>query len=157
MTLQITPDRSGFETLMRAREGEVLNVYADTKGIPTCGIGHKVLPADNLELGDIITQAQCDAFFAVDGDAAWEAAVAQADQAGITSAAFLPWLASVNFQLGTNWIAKFASTWEMICAGDYDAAADHIGTLPWASETPVRVADFAGALRALPSKETILC
>jgi GH24 family phage-related lysozyme (muramidase) len=149
MTLQITPDRSGFETLMRAREGEVLNVYRDTKGIPTCGIGHKVLPADNLELGDLITQAQCDAFFASDGAAAWSAAAAQAAQAGITSPAFLPWLASVCFQLGVGWTAEFASTWDMICAGDYDAAADHIGTLPWARETPVRVTDFAGALRAL--------
>lgn len=149
MTLQITPDRPGFETLIRLREGEVLNVYADTKNIPTCGIGHRVLPTDNLQLGDIITQAQCDAFFAVDGANAWDAAITQAQQANITDPAFLPYLASVNFQLGTGWTEEFGSTWAMICAGDYDAAAAHIGTLPWARETPVRVEDFAGALRAL--------
>jgi GH24 family phage-related lysozyme (muramidase) len=154
MTLQITPDRSGFETLMRAREGEVLNVYADTKGIPTCGIGHKVLPADNLELGDIITQAQCDAFFAVDGDAAWEAAVAQARQAGITDPAFLPWLASVNFQLGTRWNLAFPNTWGHIVAGDYETAATMVGESEWAEETPQRTEDFQQALRALPAKVT---
>ncbi len=53
-------------TLLENREGIRLKVYKDSKGIPTVGVGHVVLPADNLKVGDHITQAQCDAFLAQD-------------------------------------------------------------------------------------------
>lgn len=43
-----------------------LTVYADSKGNPTVGYGHKVLPGDNLKLGDQITQIRADQFFAND-------------------------------------------------------------------------------------------
>lgn len=47
-------------------EGRVLHVYFDSCKIPTCGVGHVVLPADGLKPGDAITQEQCDAFLAHD-------------------------------------------------------------------------------------------
>ncbi len=47
-------------------EGVVLRVYRDVSGIPTCGVGHVVLPEDGLSVGDPITQAQCDAFLTHD-------------------------------------------------------------------------------------------
>lgn len=53
-------------TLLENREGIRLKVYRDSKGIPTVGVGHVCLPADNLKVGDHITQAQCDAFLAQD-------------------------------------------------------------------------------------------
>lgn len=52
--------------LVRHAEGEVLSVYADSRGLPTCGVGHLVRNADNLKLGDTITQAQSDAFLQAD-------------------------------------------------------------------------------------------
>src|SRR5690348_9873974 len=52
--------------LLENREGVRLTVYKDSKGIPTVGVGHVVLPEDGLKLGDKITQAQCDAFLAHD-------------------------------------------------------------------------------------------
>lgn len=47
-------------------EGERLTVYRDSADIPTVGVGHKVLPQDNLAVGDTITQAQSDAFLRAD-------------------------------------------------------------------------------------------
>src|SRR5688572_10054389 len=38
------------------REGKRLKVYKDHKGIPTVGVGHKVVPADYLRVGDTITE-----------------------------------------------------------------------------------------------------
>jgi lysozyme len=47
-------------------EGRVLRVYLDSCKIPTCGVGHVVLPGDGLHVGDPITPEQCDAFLAHD-------------------------------------------------------------------------------------------
>lgn len=47
-------------------EGERLMVYRDSANIPTVGIGHKVLPADDLEVGDMITPAQVRTFLISD-------------------------------------------------------------------------------------------
>lgn len=145
----VTPDRAGFEALVALREGRRNTVYHDSKGIPTVGIGHRVVPADQLSVGDVIDDARVDALFAADSEGAWNAAAAQAAEAGITDPAFLPYLASVCFQLGVNWTAKWPHTWAMICRGDYAMAAAGLGGTPWAFETPQRVADFQGALRRL--------
>lgn len=51
---------------LEANEGMVLRVYRDVVGIPTCGVGHVLLPGDGLHVGDPISQAQCDAFLARD-------------------------------------------------------------------------------------------
>lgn len=51
---------------LEQQEGRVLRVYPDSVGIPTCGVGHVVLPGDGLQLGDPITEEQCTAFLAHD-------------------------------------------------------------------------------------------
>jgi GH24 family phage-related lysozyme (muramidase) len=148
-----TPQQEAdFEALMKLREGCRNDVYLDTVGKATVGIGHLVQAGDNLNVGDVITGAQVDAFFAQDGAKAMNAAQAQAAEAGITDPTFVPYLASVNFQLGTDWTAKFPNTWNMIVNGQYDAAADALNGTVWNTQTPTRVQDFQGALRRLPPK-----
>lgn len=144
-----------LEDLLKLREGIRLDVYPDTRDRATVGIGHLVLDADNLDVGDSITQDQCDAFFRKDAMGAMDAAQRQMAEAGISSANFLPWLASVNFQLGTNWTHEFAQTWHMITGGNYVGAANHLSSTAWADETPLRVHDFAQALKALPPKVVV--
>jgi GH24 family phage-related lysozyme (muramidase) len=145
-------ENDDFEKLMELREGKENTVYRDTLGKPTVGIGHLVVPGDNLKVGDRITDAQVTAFFQKDGAAALAAARSQAAEAGITDPAFIPYLASVNFQLGTRWTATFPNTWKMIVDGKYDDAADALDGTIWAKQTPVRVKDFQDALRKLPAK-----
>jgi hypothetical protein len=77
------------------------------------------------------------------------AAVAQCHEAGITDSQFLPWLASVNFQLGAAWNKKLFGTWALIVQRRYAEAADHEEMSLWAQQTPVRADDFARALKAL--------
>jgi lysozyme len=142
-----------FEELMALREGRETTVYLDSLGKPTVGIGHLVLPEDKLKVGDTITDEQVDALFKKDGAAAMAAARLQAVTAGITDSAFIPYLASVNFQLGTKWTATFPHTWKMIVDGDYENAATALDGTAWAKQTPVRVKDFQDALRRLPEKK----
>lgn len=148
----IQTEDAAFEQLMRLREGCENAVYNDSLNKLTVGIGHLVLPSDNLKLGDIISDARVSALFAQDGAAALAAGRAQAAAAGITSSAFIPYIASVNFQLGTYWTGKFPETWGMIVKGDYQQAANALNGTLWQTQTPSRVTDFQNALRALPPK-----
>ena len=139
-----------------AHEGQRLEVYLDSRGIPTVGVGHKVLPEDNLWVGDRITQAQSDALLRRDAERALDAARQQMTQAKITDSNFLNPLGSVNFQLGANWNQPpngFTRTWADVVRGDYDQAAAEAGQSRWATQTPIRVQQFQNALRALPLRQ----
>jgi len=61
-------------------------------------------------------------------------------------------LASVNFQLGTNWRDKFVKSWPLIVQGDYAAASKEIANSTWDKQTPKRVRQFQSALLKLPPK-----
>lgn len=145
---------TAFRNLMASPtvEGRRNDVYPDSLGIPTVGIGHKVVPSDNLTVGDVIADDRVNQLFAQDGSKALDAARAQAAQAGISDPEFILHLASVNLQLGTHWISPFSTTWGKIVAGDYAGAADGLNKSKWARQTPVRVQQFQRALLALPPK-----
>ena len=142
-----------LEQLLRQREGVETKVYKDSEGKLTVGIGHLVTSADKLKLGDEITDAQVSEFFKKDSAKALAAAKSQASQAGISDSDFIVYLASVNFQLGTSWNKDHKKTWSLIMDGDYEGAALECEKSKWARQTPVRVKDFQGALRALPGKK----
>lgn len=146
----------GYEAFKRhllVREGKRNVVYRDSLGKPTVGVGHLVLPGDNLKVGDRITDAQVEAFLDKDARGAWAAANSQASQAGISDGCFIIALASVNFQLGTGWTKKFPTTWKLIQNGQYTQAATEVGRSLWAKQTPVRVQDFQKALRDLDARK----
>jgi len=141
-------------TLRECKDGKPsLKVYKDSLGVLTVGIGHKVVSADKLKLGDEIDDARVDAFFKKDTAKAVSAANAQASKAGISDADFKVYLASVNFQLGEGWTGIHKKAWQMILDGDYAGAAEEVGKSKWNSQTPVRVKDFQKALLALPQKK----
>jgi GH24 family phage-related lysozyme (muramidase) len=150
---QEAQEDADFEKLLALREGRRKDVYLDSLGKPTVGIGHLIVAGDNLKLGDRITDEQVTALFKKDSAPAMRAARAQALEAGITDSSFIPYLASVNFQLGTKWTGTFPRTWRMIVDGKYEDAAAALNDTLWAKQTPVRVKDFEDALRRLPPKQ----
>jgi GH24 family phage-related lysozyme (muramidase) len=99
-------------------EGRRNDVYKDSQGILTVGIGHKVFPGDGLKLGDVIDDGRVERLFSQDGLRALASAQRQATSVGITDPAFIPHLASVDFQLGSGWTQKFRKSWQDIEAGD---------------------------------------
>lgn len=91
-----TQQSADLRALLTVREGRRNDVYLDSRGIPTVGIGHKVLPEDNLKVGDVISDARVEAFYVKDSKVALDAARSQAMEAGITDPRFIAYLASVN-------------------------------------------------------------
>jgi GH24 family phage-related lysozyme (muramidase) len=146
-----------LKALLIHEEGSHSKVYKDSQQHLTVGIGHKVVDSDHLSPGQEIGAPQIDQFFQQDGAAALQAAHAQAAEAGIADPNFIQHLASVNFQLGPGWRAKFPKAWGMIKTGDYAGAADEIAKASkpgqpsdWYKQTPKRVVAFQQALRGLP-------
>jgi GH24 family phage-related lysozyme (muramidase) len=139
-----------LEHLLRMREGVRTKVYLDSLKKPTVGIGHLVVPADNLKVGDEITDRQVSEFFRKDSAKAVAAAKTQAAKAGIKDPSFLVYLGSVNFQLGTRWYLVFKTAWKLIVARKYEDAAKSLEKTKWFRQTPIRVKDFQKALRNLP-------
>ncbi|MGZ5955868.1 MAG: glycoside hydrolase family protein [Caulobacteraceae bacterium] len=139
-----------FRAMMADAEGVRHQVYKDSRGVLTVGIGHKVLPGDGLRYGDTIAPERIEALFREDAAPALNAARSQASAIGISDAAFIPHLASVNFQLGRDWNQKFRKTWGAMAAGDYGTAAMEAGRSRWMQQTPKRVRAFQDALLALP-------
>lgn len=150
----IAVEKLAWAKLADLREGDKLVVYWDTAKPrnATVARGHLVKPADNLKVGDKITQAQSDAFWAVDGEDAFDTGLKLMDQAGITDMDFMPYIASVCYQLGDAWTKKFPNTWKMICDKQYTQAANALTGTAWDNQTPTRVADFESALRRLAAK-----
>lgn len=143
-----------FRKHVKKEEGEEDEVYLDTNGFKTVGIGHKVTDDDDLEVGDRITEAQKAAFFRADARDALRAARTQMREAGITEESFLVPLASVNFQLGSGWREKFKNTWAFIKARQYAAAAREVEDSKWYREdSPDRVEAFQEALERLEAAE----
>lgn len=108
------------KAFIKSFEKEILSVYDDGYGFPTCGVGHKVRPADKLKLGDKITKEQSAAFFAADL-AAHTAPIAKYVKVPLTQGQYDA-LASLIFNLGEPNFAK-SSVLRELNAGNYAAAS----------------------------------
>jgi GH24 family phage-related lysozyme (muramidase) len=138
-----------------SEEGRRNDVYVDSVGHPTVGIGHKVRPEDDLRVGQRISDAQVDAFFRQDGGFALKKAREQAGEAGIDDPAFVRRLGAMTFQLGAHkWPSKFPKTWSLIRSGDYVGSANELYNSDWARQTPRRADAFRDDLLKLPPKRT---
>lgn len=129
-----------------AREGYRNCVYLDSLGKPTVGIGHLILPEDNLKIGDCISNERVDALYEKDQSIALNAAIRQADDLGRFTSEFIVALSHVNFQLGTGWTRTFSNTYNALKTGDYSTAINNLRNSRWNEQTPVRVADFIDAI-----------
>ena len=147
---------SKLQEHLMLREGFREEVYLDTLGKPTVGVGH-LLTADELQkykVGDKVPKNILDEMFEKDVATAVEAAKKQMTILGIESEDFEIALVSVNFQLGTRWYTKFPTAWKCLCHKKYGQAMDevmfaNIDTLKysrWFKQTPVRVLDFLEAI-----------
>ena len=149
-------DREGFESY----------VYADSLGKLTGGTGHLLTEKElaKYKKGQKIDETTTKQWLIDDSSKAYNAAITQADEAGITDQAFIEALASVNFQLGTGWRDKMPKAWKAIKAGKFDEAINQIqfksgekGTEKsnWFTQTPVRVEDFSDALKIYSVKRDL--
>lgn len=130
------------KTLLVQEEGRRNVVYNDSRGVPTVGIGHRVLASDRLKVGDSIDNARIDQLFTNDISIAFSAAKRQAKEIKKYNADMIARLTSVNFQLGTGWTKKFPNTWTHLREGNSRQAVSNILVSVWAQQTPNRANAF---------------
>lgn len=106
---------------LEGREGIRLTVYRDSKGLPTVGVGHLVIPADHLKVGDKIRQAHCDDFLAFDLKR-FEDAVNTSVKVSLTQNQFDACV-SLAFNIGESGF-KGSTVVKRLNASDYDGAAN---------------------------------
>ena len=137
--------------LLERREGNKANVYKDSEGYLTAGIGHLLTESEKKQykLGDTVPENIRDRWFEQDSFDATNAAIYQARELGIDDLRFIENLTSVNFQLGTNWNKEHKKTWSLMKSGNFDLAAKEAANSKWKSQTPVRVKDFQEALKKI--------
>ncbi len=132
-------------------EGNRSDVYTDTKGNPTAGVGHKLTKREleTYKVGDEVPQEVRDKWLKEDSAKAWSAAQTQATELGVSDSLFLERLASVNFQLGTNWNKEHTKTWKLLKEGKYDEALTEAEDSKWFEQTPKRIRAFQEGIAAL--------
>ena len=126
-------------------------VYLDSLGKPTVGVGHLLTEEQNkkYKVGDIVPDNILDKWLKEDSLKAWKAALKQSEDLNINDLDFIDSLASVNFQLGTNWFKIHKNTWKFLQTKEYDKAANEAQDSTWFKQTPIRVQDFQKAIRNL--------
>lgn len=144
-----TPDKPTPNWLehLKEREGVKHEVYLDKLGKPTAGIGHY---DPTMKVGEKVTSEQVNEWLTKDTQKAWEAALKQAQEIGRTDTEFVQGLASVNFQLGTEWYKEHVKTWGHLKNQEWDLAAAESQRSEWFKQTPVRVKDFQASILARP-------
>ena len=130
-----------------AKEGVRNTAYYDSEGKLTIGIGHLVLPGDNITYGQTISDAKVNEFFEKDLSVAFEAAKIQALDLNKYTPEFIAALTSVNFQLGTGWPNVFKNTYADLKKGNVSGAISRLQQSKWYGQTPVRVAAFISAIQ----------
>lgn len=128
------------------REGVRNVVYKDSLGKPTGGVGHLILPSDNLSVGDTISTDTVERWLKEDSETAFQAALKQAKEIGIETDDFIIALTSVNFQLGSGWVRKFKTSYPNLVKGNWKKAIVGFKGSLWNKQTPVRVKDFVEAI-----------
>ena len=143
---------------LELREGSAEEVYLDTLGKPTCGVGHLLSEAEceQYPVGYKVSELTRQAWLEDDAEEAWDAAAQQIQDLGIEDPEFIVALGAVNFQLGTHWMNKFPSAYKALSSKDYDEAILQVSTgsgkdgqSKWQEQTPVRVKDFVNAIKDL--------
>jgi len=148
---------------MKLREGYKKEVYLDTLGKPTCGIGHLLTASEKEDypIGTEVDDYIVKEWYLKDITIAMEAANKQASVLSTESDNIKIALVSVNYQLGRNWTKKFPSAWKCLCHKEYDRAIDEIMYADkkagrhsrWYKQTPVRVEDFVKAINELKENQ----
>jgi GH24 family phage-related lysozyme (muramidase) len=146
-----TEPTESFLKHLKMREGFENKVYLDSLGKPTVGVGHLLTEEQNkkYKVGDIVPDNILDKWLEEDSLKAWKAALKQSEDLDINDLDFIDSLASVNFQLGTNWFKIHKNTWKFLQTKKYDKAANEAQDSTWFKQTPIRVQDFQKAIRNL--------
>jgi GH24 family phage-related lysozyme (muramidase) len=112
---------------MVEEEGVRYDVYRDVAGYPTVGVGHRVLPEDNLRVGDMISHRDAMSFLEQDISKAEEAVRNLVGDLAVSQNEFDA-LVDLVFNVGEGTVSERESPRlnEAIEAGDHEAIAQEL-------------------------------
>lgn len=128
-------------------EGRVNKIYPDHLGNPTFGIGHLVLPTDDLEKDKKYSDEVVNEYFAKDFQIALDDARSIIDEDSIPKEAFSV-LIEMCFQLGKPRVLKFKRFLYHLNKCEFLEAADEMEDSKWCKvDTPKRAKTLAERMR----------
>jgi lysozyme len=126
-------------------EGHSLAVYEDSLGHLTVGIGHKILPEDDLKMGDTIDDERELALFLADVKIADKGAESLIGTHQIDKVHHV--LTCMVFQIGVAGVQRFEKMLRALHLRDYHIAAHEMLDSKWAKEqTPERAKRLANEM-----------
>ena len=124
---------------IKRHEGEVLEVYADSLGYLTLGVGHLIKEGDaahGLPAGTPVSQEDVDAYYESDFDNHVEETIHVFEGKGGEDFYALPEdiqhvLVNMTFNLGGTRFAKFNNMWSAVVEGDWKRMAVEMEDSRW--------------------------
>ena len=134
---------------LKRHEGVVLQVYRDSVGLPTVGVGHLVRPEDNLQVGQTITPEQCEALLEKDMQSAIQGCERLFPDFNEMREELQLILANMMFNLGPERLAGFKKFLAAVKERDYQQAADEMMDSQWYRQVKKRGEELVTRMRAL--------
>ena len=132
---------------LKRHEGVMYEVYLDTEGLPTAGIGHLLDAMTAYEVGDTVTKEQVDEWFTTDF----------AEAVSDCCAIFLNFeslpdqvkrvLVNMAFNLGRSRLGKFKNMVTAVNEGNYPKAADEMVDSKWYRQVKTRGVELVDLMR----------
>ena len=140
---------------IKRHEGEVLEVYADSLGYLTLGVGHLIKEGDaeyGQEAGTPVTQAVVDAYYESDFDKHVEEAIHVFESKGGEDFYSLPEdiqhvLVNMTFNLGGSRFSKFNNMWKGVVACDWEKVAVEMEDSKWFGQVGRRSVELQEMVR----------
>jgi lysozyme len=133
---------------LRRDEGVRYTPYADTKGIPTVGVGHNLqasplqpgwsYPLTDGQVNLLLDSDLLNVYHDLDRNLPWWSTLSDVRQRVICN---------MCFNLGMNRLLGFKNTLAAMRQGNYDAAADGMLNSAWASQVGERAQRLAQMMR----------
>lgn len=130
---------------LRKHEGVKNYVYRDSLGLLTIGVGHLVQPADNLKLGDVVSDYKIDMWFLLDIATATTLAGKLVKNYAILDDCRQRLIVNLCFNMG-NKFANFKRCIAAIEKEDFATAALELKTSLWYSQVKTRGEDIVYAM-----------
>lgn len=137
-----------IKQLIIKHESKIYEVYFDHLGNATFGIGHLVLPTDNLKEGVKYDDAKIMEFFEKDFNQAVKDARTFTKEENINPIAF-GCVVNMAFQLGLPRLLKFKNFQYHLNKCDYESASLEMLDSLWAKQTPNRAKELAETMRSI--------
>lgn len=133
VTLKETEKKMNYDlidTTLYNQEREKLKVYLDTASPPnpTVGVGHKVTPEDNLNVGDVITQEYSRQLYLKDRDTAIQGALSIFPDFKTFPDTAQTAILSVIFNVGVGNFSTWKNTIKLINSHDWQKVAEYFNS-----------------------------